>query len=76
MLTRRRLADNLAAAYVGAAKTQYEGDEHVLNVTLGAMNWWFSRDFTNPECLVNGGTSTCPCGTPVRRLLYPPRVLL
>ncbi|KZW03001.1 galactose mutarotase-like protein [Exidia glandulosa HHB12029] len=55
---------DLAAAYVGSAPTQYEGDEGVLNVTLSAMDWWFSRDFTNGDCLVNGGTASCPCGTP------------
>ena len=23
---------------------------------------WFSRDFSNVGCLVNGGTTSCPCG--------------
>ena len=29
-----------------------------------AMDFWFSHDFTLPDCLDQGGTSACPCGTP------------
>lgn len=29
-----------------------------------AMDWWFAQDFTNPDCLSQGGTDICPCGTP------------
>lgn len=28
-----------------------------------AVEWWFGRDFENVGCLVNGGTTSCPCGT-------------
>ncbi|KAF8640729.1 hypothetical protein AX17_000381 [Amanita inopinata Kibby_2008] len=30
------------------------------SISLG-MDYWFSRDFSNPACLVSGGTASCPC---------------
>jgi hypothetical protein len=40
-------------------------------ISLG-MDYWFSRDFTNPGCLVNGGTASCPCSNPGNLLWYVP----
>ncbi|KAK0506120.1 polysaccharide lyase family 8 protein [Armillaria luteobubalina] len=31
-------------------------------ILLG-MRWWFDRDFTNPACLDNGGSASCPCNS-------------
>jgi hypothetical protein len=28
-----------------------------------AMEWWFERDFSRVDCLVEGGKTACPCGT-------------
>lgn len=35
-----------------------------------AMDYWFGRDVTNLECLINGGTATCPCSDTDTTLWY------
>ncbi|ESK88903.1 polysaccharide lyase family 8 protein [Moniliophthora roreri MCA 2997] len=57
-----RLLNMAGAWHGGLPNTQ----EYVRNETFAAkistaMNWWFARDFTNPACLTEGGTSSCPC---------------
>jgi hypothetical protein len=56
--------ETLAAAWHGGLDDAPE--EMVQNATVHdaislAMNWWFDRDFTNPSCLYDGGTTACPC---------------
>lgn len=38
----------------------------LLNTINLALNWWFDRDFTEPDCINAGGGDrfNCPCGTP------------
>ncbi|KAG7099076.1 hypothetical protein E1B28_000951 [Marasmius oreades] len=57
-----RLVSMASAWHGGLPNT----DEYVRNATLASiisisMNWWFNRDFQNPACLTEGGTSSCPC---------------
>ena len=40
------------------------GDEDLAAGFSSAMDWWFANDFTEPDCLINGGKGKCPCGTP------------
>jgi len=56
----------MAAAWHGGLQGY---DEYVNNSSLftaigSAMDYWFSNDFTDVGCLVEGGTAACPCGTP------------
>ncbi|KAF9514122.1 polysaccharide lyase family 8 protein [Hydnum rufescens UP504] len=60
--------NTLAAAYHGASDfkantSAFLHDPVVRKALTSAMNWWFSNDFTNINCLDSGGNSTCPCGT-------------
>ena len=43
---------------------QYVQDATLRTAISLAMGYWFDNDFTVPGCLDNGGTSSCPCGTP------------
>ncbi|EIN13720.1 polysaccharide lyase family 8 protein [Punctularia strigosozonata HHB-11173 SS5] len=56
----------IAAAWHGGleGEDQYVKDPAVQSAISNAMDWWFERDFTNIACLDNGGTASCPCGTP------------
>jgi len=56
----------MSAAWHGGLKgaEQYANSPALASAISSAMNFWFSRDFTLPECLDQGGTSACPCGTP------------
>ena len=56
----------MSAAWHGGLKgaEQYAGNPDLAGAISSAMDFWFSRDFTVPGCLDQGGTSTCPCGTP------------
>ncbi|GJJ11953.1 hypothetical protein Clacol_006191 [Clathrus columnatus] len=57
----------LAAAWHGgwskAPKSMVQNETVRAQIGL-AVDWWFSNDFTNINCLDNGGSSSCPCGTP------------
>ncbi|TDL28471.1 polysaccharide lyase family 8 protein, partial [Rickenella mellea] len=56
----------LSAAYHGGLPnaSQYVGDQNLrASITL-AMDWWFSNDYTNVACRDQGGSASCPCGTP------------
>lgn len=47
-----------ASAWSGlnpAAPAEYNGDSALLNAALKGMDWWFSRDYTNPGCTSQGG---------------------
>ncbi|KAG9007820.1 hypothetical protein FRB93_007211 [Tulasnella sp. JGI-2019a] len=65
---------SLAAAYVDAyphtaqltekAPHNFVGNATVKNVTDSTMNFWFQNDFKPLDCLDNGGSESCPCGTP------------
>lgn len=48
----------LASAWSGlnpAAPAEYNGDSALLTAALKGMDWWFSRDYTNPGCTSQGG---------------------
>ncbi|KAJ3511289.1 hypothetical protein NLJ89_g4184 [Agrocybe chaxingu] len=54
---------NMANAWYGGIDGN---DEHFHDANLRAaisraMDYWFSRDFTNPACLGRGGRVECPC---------------
>ncbi|KAH8988956.1 polysaccharide lyase family 8 protein [Lactarius akahatsu] len=49
---------------LSAAWHEYVGSPALASAISSAMNFWFSRDFTVPGCLDQGGTSICPCDTP------------
>ncbi|KAI0078908.1 polysaccharide lyase family 8 protein [Panus rudis PR-1116 ss-1] len=55
-----------AAAWHGSLPSaeQFAGDPNLRKAISSAMNYWFSRDFTNLACLDAGGGSQCPCSTP------------
>ncbi len=53
----------MAAAWHGGLEG---GEQFVKSADLHAkislaMDYWFGRDITNLECMINGGTATCPC---------------
>ncbi|KAH9037249.1 polysaccharide lyase family 8 protein [Lactarius pseudohatsudake] len=56
----------LSAAWHGGLNgtEEYVGSPALASAISSAMNFWFSRDFTVPGCLDQGGTSICPCDTP------------
>ena len=56
----------MSAAWHGGLNgaEQYVNDPTLASSIISAMDYWFSRDFTLPECLDQGGTNACPCGTP------------
>ncbi|KAI9456630.1 polysaccharide lyase family 8 protein [Russula earlei] len=56
----------MSAAWHGGLKgaEQYVGNTTLASAISSAMNFWFLRDFTVSACLDQGGTSSCPCGTP------------
>lgn len=60
------LPDTFAAAYHGGFKNalNYSGDPGIRTSISLAMGFWFANDFQIPECLDQGGTNACPCGTP------------
>ncbi|KAG1828622.1 polysaccharide lyase family 8 protein [Suillus variegatus] len=56
----------MAAAWHGGLQgyDQYVNSSTIFTAIGNAMNYWFNNDFTNISCLVEGGTDSCPCGTP------------
>ncbi|KAH0588585.1 hypothetical protein H2248_004415 [Termitomyces sp. 'cryptogamus'] len=58
----------MAAAWHGGLNhsEQYTGDEKLRSKTSDAMDYWYSRDFTDLACLDSGGTegSSCTCENP------------
>ncbi|KAG7450483.1 polysaccharide lyase family 8 protein [Guyanagaster necrorhizus] len=42
---------------------QYIKDANLESAILLGMRWWFDHDFTNPACLDNGGSASCPCNS-------------
>ncbi|RDB29606.1 Chondroitinase-AC [Hypsizygus marmoreus] len=53
----------MAGAWHGGLKgaEQYVKDSTIRTAISRAMDYWFSRDFTNIDCLDSGGTTKCPC---------------
>ncbi|KAG5720111.1 Chondroitinase-AC [Termitomyces sp. T112] len=53
----------MAAAWHGglSGANQYVKDTTIRAAISRAMDYWFSRDFTNLACLASGGTVSCPC---------------
>ncbi len=43
--------------------SEYVKDASLESAILLGMRWWFDRDFTNPACLDNGGSASCPCNS-------------
>lgn len=62
----------MAAGWHGGLKggDQFVKDEDLHSKISLAMDYWFGRDITNLECLINGGTPTCPCDNPDNTLWY------
>ncbi|KAG8926354.1 hypothetical protein FRC00_002997 [Tulasnella sp. 408] len=60
--------DNLPHSTNITQKPPYDfvGNETVAAVLDSAMNYWFENDFTNNDCIDQGGltNATCVCGTP------------
>ncbi|EKM83850.1 hypothetical protein AGABI1DRAFT_31645 [Agaricus bisporus var. burnettii JB137-S8] len=56
----------MAAAWHGGLQggENFVGDENLRKKTLLAIDYWFGRDLTNLECMINGGTPSCPCDDP------------
>jgi hypothetical protein len=56
----------MAAAWHGGLQgyDQYVNSSSLFTAIGNAMDYWFINDFTDVGCLVNGGTTDCPCGTP------------
>jgi len=56
----------MAAAWHGGLQgyNQYVDDSTLFTAIGNAMDYWFENDFTDVGCLVEGGTDSCPCGTP------------
>ncbi|KAF8078587.1 chondroitin AC/alginate lyase [Lyophyllum atratum] len=53
----------MAGAWHGGLEgaDQYVKDDAIRAAISRAMDYWFSRDFTNVACLDSGGSTTCPC---------------
>jgi hypothetical protein len=62
----------MAAAWHGGQNgvIQFVKDETLRAAISRAMNYWYNRDFTNPACLSQGGTTSCPCSNPGNRLWW------
>ncbi|KAH9918354.1 polysaccharide lyase family 8 protein [Epithele typhae] len=58
--------ETLAAAWRGGlpGADAYVNSSAVLSTASRAMDFWFANDMPNLDCLYNGGTGNCPCGTP------------
>ncbi|KAF8626538.1 hypothetical protein AX15_004841 [Amanita polypyramis BW_CC] len=56
----------MAAAWHGGLQgaVQYVKGQSIRNSISLGMNYWFARDFVNPDCLDAGGTALCPCNNP------------
>jgi len=56
----------MAAAFHGplVVAEDFAGNEDLREAISSAMEFWFSQDFTNADCLDHGGQDKCPCGTP------------
>ncbi|KAI1790344.1 polysaccharide lyase family 8 protein [Ganoderma leucocontextum] len=56
----------MAAAWHGglANDSNYVNDSSLLNAISSGLDYWFINDFTDPDCLDQGGLAACPCGTP------------
>ncbi|KAF9464591.1 polysaccharide lyase family 8 protein [Collybia nuda] len=53
----------MAAAWRGGlmGAEEYAGDERLRAAISSAIDYWFSRDFTNLACLDSGGKPACSC---------------
>ncbi|KAF8643576.1 hypothetical protein AX16_008964 [Volvariella volvacea WC 439] len=57
----------MAAAWHGGVPNgaeEYVKDESLREAISRAVDYWFSRDFANHDCLDYGGTARCPCDNP------------
>ena len=56
----------MAAAWHGGLQgaDQYVKNQNIRNSIGLGMDYWFIRDFVNPDCLDAGGTALCPCSNP------------
>ncbi|KAG2129781.1 polysaccharide lyase family 8 protein [Suillus clintonianus] len=56
----------MTAAWHGGLQgyDQYVNSSTLFTAIGSGMDYWFNNDFTNVGCLVEGGTDSCPCGTP------------
>ncbi|KAG6915305.1 hypothetical protein DXG01_012228 [Tephrocybe rancida] len=58
----------MAAAWHGGlnGSEEFTGNEKLREKTSTAMDYWYSRDFTDPACLDSGGQdgSSCTCDNP------------
>jgi hypothetical protein len=54
---------------IGALASEYVAnptDQTAFDTAMSALNYWFDNDFTESDCVRNGGVAKgkCPCGTP------------
>ncbi|TCD71497.1 hypothetical protein EIP91_008878 [Steccherinum ochraceum] len=58
--------ENMAAAWHGGFDDagQLTNSKDLGSKISSAMDYWFSQDFTDPACLVGGGSGGCGCSTP------------
>ncbi|PRP88257.1 polysaccharide lyase family 8 protein [Planoprotostelium fungivorum] len=57
----------IAAAWSSVSTySVWKNNSAALNAALAGMDWWFSNDYNNTDCVDKGGLTngTCPCGTP------------
>ena len=58
--------ENMAAAWHGGFNdsAQYVNNNDLRSKISSAMDYWFSNDFSDSSCLVDGGQKACGCSTP------------
>ncbi|KAI8060631.1 chondroitin AC/alginate lyase [Gilbertella persicaria] len=58
--------EHLARALSFAVSYTKTLSDTMLQNSLSALDYWFENDFTEHDCIENGGVATknCPCGTP------------
>ena len=66
VLMRHMLPVSMSAAWHGGltGADEFVGSISLLDAISRGMDWWFSNDFAEYDCLYNGGKGNCPCGTP------------
>ncbi|KAK0233200.1 polysaccharide lyase family 8 protein [Armillaria fumosa] len=68
----RRLLSMTGAWHGGLTGVdEYRKNANLESTIYLGMRWWFDRDFTNPGCLYDGGSASCPC-SPAETLLWNP----
>ncbi|KAJ6440589.1 polysaccharide lyase family 8 [Purpureocillium lavendulum] len=56
-----------AAAWSGANPSipaKWKGSDELMSAISKGLDYWFDNDYEPAGCMGNGGTPSCPCGTP------------